>query len=262
MFAGRNLFSPNTSSFAALRGVDDELNGAGTRRRGSKYSPPWVCSKCAKKHPSEMGCGEPDAWVVEGQVIPDPSDTSYWFVQDTSDVDAVLSGHSHRTFEEQMGCSKCKEGQRRKKRRAAEVAAMNEKAYSNPYNMMGSFPVVNGIHFHMGQGDQVLSCPLQPAQLDPTLNCMRDARGNAVCSNGLFYPPGCPHTPPDSYFTPGVTPDEVVNGILQGKIPAPRDAGSGSAPGAPSSGISTTTAIAAGAGALGVGALLFALFRK
>ena len=32
---------------------------------------------------------------------------------------------------------------------------------------------------------------------DPTLNCMKDARGNTLCSDGGRYPPGCTHTPPD-----------------------------------------------------------------
>jgi hypothetical protein len=58
---------------------------------------------------------------------------------------------------------------------------------------------------------------------DPTLNCMRDARGNTVCSDGSHYPPGCPHTPPDQYFTPGVTPDITnAQGMIEGQIPAPK----------------------------------------
>lgn len=262
MFTSTHFFS--RTPFVSLGGVTAELAGtSNTRRRGSKYSAPWVCDKCAKKHPSEMGCGEAVDYVVEGEVIPDPSDANgYYFTRTTDDVDAVLSGHGHSTIEEAMGCSKCKEGQRKKRRRAAEVAAQNANGWGTLYNMRGAYPVQNALHYHMGQDGQLLSCPISAPALDPSLNCMRDARGNAVCSDGLYYPPGCPHTPPDSYFTPGVTPDEVVNGVIQGKIPPPRSAGSTpTAPGAPSSGISTGTAIAAGAGALGVGALLFVLFR-
>lgn len=92
---------------------------------------------------------------------------------------------------------------------------------------------------------------------DPTLNCMRDARGNAVCSDGSHYPPGCPHTPPDSVFTPGITPDVTTNGRIEGQIPAPRGgAAPAEAPGvaaAPSSGPSPALMI--GAGALGAGLL-------
>lgn len=29
-----------------------------------------------------------------------------------------------------------------------------------------------------------------PVTYDPNLNCMRDARGNTVCSDGTRYPPG------------------------------------------------------------------------
>jgi len=95
--------------------------------------------------------------------------------------------------------------------------------------------------------------------VDPTLNCMRDARGNTICSDGMHYPPGCPHTPPEEYFTPGITPDVTTNGRIEGQIPPPR--GGGSAPAtiqaqgtaAPSSGPSPW--LMAGAGAIGAGLL-------
>ena len=219
-------------------------------------SPIWKCPKCAKKHPSELGCGEADAYVVEGEVISDPSDSSYWLVQDTSDINQVLGCSEHG--DRDLGCSKCKEGQRKKRRRAAEIAAQNANGWGTLYNMRGRLPLVNMGHSHMGQDGQAYTCPVSPAAADPTLNCMRDARGNAVCSNGLYYPPGCPNTPPESSFTPGVTPDEVVNGILQGKVPAPR---AGSSSGVAGTGISTGAAIATGAGVLGLGALLFLAFR-
>lgn len=96
---------------------------------------------------------------------------------------------------------------------------------------------------------------------DPNLNCMRDARGNAICSDGSHFPPGCPHTPPPEYFSPGITPDVTTNGRIEGQIPPPKGGG-GSAPAAssaapaaaaPSSGPSPALMI--GAGALGAGLL-------
>jgi hypothetical protein len=95
---------------------------------------------------------------------------------------------------------------------------------------------------------------------DPTLNCMRDARGNAVCSDGQHYPPGCPHTPPDSAFTPGITPDVTTNGRIEGQIPSPRGGGSApaapaAAPGAAASTSSPSPVLMAGAGALGASLL-------
>lgn len=102
---------------------------------------------------------------------------------------------------------------------------------------------------------------------DPTLNCMKDARGNTVCSDGQHYPPGCPHTPPESAFTPGITPDVTTNGRIEGQIPAPRGGGSaapapaGAAPASPaSSPLLMASAGALGAGVLAVGA--YFLFVK
>lgn len=97
---------------------------------------------------------------------------------------------------------------------------------------------------------------------DPTLNCMRDARGNAICSDGLHYPPGCPHTPPESYFTPGITPDVTTNGRIEGQIPPPRG---GSAPAAAAGTPATASGsssplLMVGAGALGAGALATAAY--
>lgn len=121
-----------------------------------------------------------------------------------------------------------------------------------------------GEHRYMGQS---YGCPASPAQTnDPTLNCQRDARGNAVCSNGVYYPPGCPHTPPEEFFSPGIAPDEVHNGILEARVPAPRAAGSSgasgvpSAPGAaPSSGATNVLPLAAGG--IAVAGLLYAILR-
>lgn len=241
MFGQSHLFAPNYPRFSPLGGVAVELGrGGDSSRKHSKYSPPWVCEKCAKKHPAEMGCGE---------VVQDPSGLEEAEVETTRDIDDVLGGvHAHRTVEEQMGCKKCKEGQRKKRAR---------QAYDNPMNVMRGLPVTNMGHTHLGQNGASYTCPVGPApsSWDPTLNCMRDARGNAVCSDGLRYPPGCPHTPPDQYFTPGVTPDVVNGGILEGQVPAPRAAGS------TGGGPSTGTVIAAAGGALALGGLLLFLFK-
>lgn len=98
---------------------------------------------------------------------------------------------------------------------------------------------------------------------DSTLNCMRDARGNTICSDGGRYPPGCPHTPPDQYFTPGITPDVTTGGRIEGQQPAPRGGGSAPAPGAAaSSGGSSIVPIAAGAASLtAIGAIAYFLFK-
>lgn len=93
--------------------------------------------------------------------------------------------------------------------------------------------------------------------VDPTLNCQRDARGNAVCSNGVYYPPGCPKTPPEQYFSPGIAPDEVHNGILEAKVPAPRAAGSTGSSGASSTGAGSLIAPVAIGGLIGAGLLYY-----
>jgi len=117
-----------------------------------------------------------------------------------------------------------------------------------------------GRHGYLGQGGQAYGCPAQAPALDPTLNCQRDARGNAVCSNGMYFPPGCPHTPPEQYFSPGIAPDEVHNGILEAKVPAPRAAGSA---GADTGGgaASTTNVLPLAAGGIAALGLLYAIFR-
>jgi hypothetical protein len=60
------------------------------------------------------------------------------------------------------------------------------------------YPVVNAVlgrisvgHRHNYDRRLGQACPPggMPA-LDPSLNCQRDARGNAVCSNGMIFPPG------------------------------------------------------------------------
>lgn len=121
----------------------------------------------------------------------------------------------------------------------------------------------NGIHRIMGQA-QNYGCPAQGITLDPTLNCQRDARGNAVCSNGMYFPPGCPHTPPEQYFSPGIAPDEVHNGILEAKVPAPRAAGSAGAEGVSAAGgasSSGTNVLPLAAGGIAAVGLLYAILR-
>jgi hypothetical protein len=126
-----------------------------------------------------------------------------------------------------------------------------------------------GIHRYMGQS---YSCPVSAAPTDPTLNCQRDARGNAVCSNGLHYPPGCPHTPPEEFFSPGIAPDEVHGGILEARIPAPRQAGTTGSSGVPASGAPAgapgaapssggTNIVPLAAGGIAIAGLLYAILR-
>jgi hypothetical protein len=109
-------------------------------------------------------------------------------------------------------------------------------------------------------GQVEYACPVSAPAYDPTLNCMRDARGNTVCSDGSHYPPGCPHTPPDQYFTPGVTPDVTTGGRIEGQIPSPRGAASAgpvSGPGATSGGSSILPIAIGGVAVAGLAAVLF-----
>lgn len=148
-----HLFSPVYPTFAALGGVTEELGGSSDVRRhkSGRPSPPWVCAKCAKKHPAEMGCGETS--VEEPVVIPDYETLKLYAVKTTDDVGAVLGdcGAVHPSSKEQLGCSKCKEGQRKKRKAAAEAAAAASQnrvsgggaAYYTPYNMHGRYPLAN-----------------------------------------------------------------------------------------------------------------------
>jgi hypothetical protein len=141
-----------------------------------------------------------------------------------------------------------------------------------PVRLMGSG------RFFMGQVPKPVEygCPVTPpggggppgaaayavTEYDPTLNCMRDARGNAICSDGKRYPPGCPHTPPDQYFTPGITPDVTTGSRIEGQQPPPRGGGS-AAPAAPGGGGSVVLPVVITTGvlaALGTGA--YFLFFK
>lgn len=94
------------------------------------------------------------------------------------------------------------------------------------------------------------------ATVDPTLNCMRDARGNTICSDGSHYPPGCPKTPPDSAFSPGITPDVTTGGRIEGQIPAPRSAGFAAVTGA-GGGLVAPLVIGGGVAAAALAAFLY-----
>jgi hypothetical protein len=113
-----------------------------------------------------------------------------------------------------------------------------------------------------------------PVTYDPNLNCMKDARGNTICSDGSHYPPGCPKTPPPEYFSPGITPDVTTNGMIEGQIPPPKNqaaapaaapAAQASVPAAAPSG-GPSPVLLVGAGALGTAALAtaayFLFFKK
>lgn len=130
-----------------------------------------------------------------------------------------------------------------------------------PAVMAGSCPG----HARLGQ-----TCPAGGVPVDPTLNCQRDARGNAVCSNGMYFPPGCPKTPPEEYFSPGIAPDEVQGTILQAKVPPPRGTpgapplvggGNGGAPAAAPGYSGGTNLLPYAAGAIAGLGLLYAIFR-
>jgi hypothetical protein len=146
----------------------------------------------------------------------------------------------------------------------------------SPYPPMGAYvgssrdkKQCSGAHRYMGQN---YACPVSAAALDPTLNCQRDARGNAVCSNGVYFPPGCPHTPPEEYFSPGIAPDEVHNGILEAKVPPPRQAGTTGSSGIPAAGapagtpgtpvpVTATNIVPLAAGGIAIAGLLYAILR-
>jgi hypothetical protein len=241
-----------------------QLSRGGDSSRKHKGEPILKCRRCAKeeeerqKRENGMGCGyEPP----EGdQEVPDET--------------------SEATLD--LGCDKC-QGRRRKKKRAMDTSTMpigvlrlqgqevlgQVPLASTPVmprptapraTMAGSCPG----HTRLGQ-----TCPAGSVPLDPTLNCQHDARGNAVCSNGLHFPPGCPKTPPEEYFSPGIAPDEVHGGILEAKIPPARgtpgapplvgsDSGGAGGAAAPSGG---TNILPYAAGGIAVIGLLYALLR-
>lgn len=62
----------------------------------------------------------------------------------------------------------------------APVAAIYACSPPEPTGPMGPIGPIPG-----GQGAYAID-----SQIDPYLNCMRDARGNAVCSDGQRRPPG------------------------------------------------------------------------
>lgn len=168
----------------------------------------------------------------------------------------------------ELGCKKCQDGRRKKKRRQSDNVIPDTSTMPEAYwNLNGprAIRAHGGVRHELGHQALGQVCPVTaPASWPDDLNCQRDGRGNAVCSNGMYFPPGCPHTPPDQYFSPGIAPDEMRDGALQAKIPPPRTSSTpvGSSPATPSAAPSALT-IAAGVGALGaVGTALFFLFRR
>lgn len=239
------------------------LSGDSSRARRGKGEPILKCRRCAKeeedrqKREKGIGCGY--------EAPPETPD------EETSE--ATLD----------LGCDKCKG--RRKKKRIPNTSIMPSGMLNlQGRGMLGQVPLAQAPdtlwsagrspelgrscpgHARLGQ-----TCPAGAVPLDPTLNCQRDARGNTVCSNGLYFPPGCPKTPPEDYFSPGIAPDEVHGSILEAKIPpargtpgAPPLVGSdmstpGAAPGTGSSAGSNILPYAAGSiAAIG---LLYAILR-
>lgn len=125
-----------------------------------------------------------------------------------------------------LGCKKCQDGRRKRKKRQEQAQSYIPDTSTMPvsqWNLEGPRMMRGDIRHELGHQALGQTCPLTaPTSWPSDLNCQRDARGNAVCSNGMYFPPGCPHTPPDEYFSGGIAPDEVVNGVLQAKAPAPR----------------------------------------
>lgn len=141
------------------------------------------------------------------------------------------------------------------------------------------FQIMNLTRPSLGQQAAQYTCPPDQAggmpvegafavSVDPTLNCMRDARGNTICSDGMRYPPGCPKTPSEQYFSPGITPDVTTNGMIEGAVPAPRGASptpsmAPTAPATVSKGPSPVLLVAGGAlGAAAIGAAAYFLLKK
>lgn len=159
---------------------------------------------------------------------------------------------------EGLGCKKCQDGKRRRKRRQEipDTSTMPEAFF----DLRGGRMMMGGVRHELGHTALGQTCPATAPSLPADLNCQRDARGNAVCSNGMYFPPGCPHTPPEEYFSPGIAPDEVRDGVLQAKIPPPRAPGSTGASGTVAPSVGT---IAAGVGVLGVvGTALYFILRR
>lgn len=241
-----------------------DLGRGGDSARHHKGEPILKCRRCAKeeeerqKRESGMGCG---------YEVPPEDDTS----------EATLD----------LGCKKCQDRRKRRKPPVPNTSIMPSGMlnFGGGNGMLGPVRLAvppsdswnqNAMmagrscpgHARMGQ-----TCPIGAVPLDPTLNCQRDARGNTVCSNGMYFPPGCPKTPPDIYFSPGIAPDEVHGTILEAKVPPARGT-----PGAPplvgdeAAAAAATTAgqqllnpgtnvLPYAAGGLAVVGLLYAIFR-
>lgn len=180
MFGQSHLFAPNYPRFLPMGGAVIGLGRGDSSRKKNPGPPPWACEKCAKNHPREMGCDE-------GEIIQDPGTLDYYEVETTRDIDEVLSGpHSHRNREEQLGCKKCKEGQRKRKR---------AEAYGQFYNMRG-LPVTNlGSRWACGHSHPELEGlsgrSLGYGHPPPAgVCCQATQDGGTVCSDGFVGPPG------------------------------------------------------------------------
>jgi hypothetical protein len=68
---------------------------------------------------------------------------------------------------------------------------------------------------------QAAICPEPPTAKD--LNCQQTPDGGVLCSDGTYFPPGCPSAPPVTI--PGVTPYTRENGELKLSTPAPHSLG-------------------------------------
>jgi hypothetical protein len=238
-----------------------QLSRGGDSSRKHKGEPILKCRRCAKeeeerqKRENGMGCGYEPPGEAEA-------------TDETSE--ATLD----------LGCDKCQDKRRKKKKAATQSIFPSGALTLQGQGMLGEVPLarMSGAswaparrprmagacpgHARMGQ-----VCPAGGVPLDPTLNCQHDSRGNTVCSNGLYFPPGCPRTPPEEYFSPGIAPDEVHGTVLEAKIPPPRGTpgapplvgGGGS--GAASSGASGGSVLPYAAGGIAAIGLLYALLR-
>lgn len=74
------------------------------------------------------------------------------------------------------------------------------------------YPIVN-----LGQTNSLpLTCSAIPTT--PGLNCQRTPEGGVICSDGSYFPPGCP-TP--KITTPGVATYDRSNGLVRSVVPPP-----------------------------------------
>lgn len=240
-----------------------QLSRGGDSSRKHKGEPILKCRRCAKeeeerrKREDGMGCG----------------------YEPPQDEQEVQDETSEATLD--LGCDKCQDRRRRKKRAMNTSTMPSGMLRLQGDGILGQVPLLQNPgtartaaprrtmagscpgHARLGQ-----ICPAGGVPLDPTLNCQHDARGNTVCSNGLYFPPGCPKTPPEEYFSPGIAPDEVHGSILEAKIPpargtpgAPPLVGGASGAASPGGASGGTSFLPYAAGGIATIGLLYALLR-